>query len=239
MNGLLVRVAVDQSRGGGEWNGPVNSATNDFVYVPIPEQHPTYSGLTTSYSDPSLHAALAGIGARLPIHLCGKNTHLDPDFSHLSYGDSDSRAAQIQNKLKNGDLLVFYSGLRDVSQFGGQLVYALIGLYVIDTMCDSTAIPCAHRHQNAHTRRKPIPNKYQIVVSALPGVSGRLAQCIPIGSYRDRAYRVYQNLLSQWHGLIVKNGYIQRSARLPQFGNAVQFYRWFLNQNIPLVPANN
>ena len=49
--------------------------------------------------------------------------------------------SQIQDKLKSEDLLVFYGSLRDVSKSDGQLVYALIGLYVIDTILVSTAIP--------------------------------------------------------------------------------------------------
>ena len=168
MDGLLVRVAADQSRGGGMWNGPVNSVTNGFVYVPIPEGYPTHSGLSTLYSDPSLHSALAGIGTGLPIHLCGEKTHLDPDFSHLTYGDSDSRAAQIQNKLKSEDLLVFYGSLRDVSKSDGQLVYALIGLYVIDTILVSTAIPRAQWHENAHTRRMGSPISIRLLSVRVP-----------------------------------------------------------------------
>ena len=45
MRGLLVRVAADQSSGGGHWNGPVNSKTGEFVYVAIPESAAVYPGL--------------------------------------------------------------------------------------------------------------------------------------------------------------------------------------------------
>jgi putative DNA base modification enzyme with NMAD domain len=120
------------------------------------------------YSDPSFHSALAGIGTGLPIHLCGEKTHLDPHFSHLTYGDSDSRAAQIQNKLKSEDLLVFYGSLRDVSKSDGQLVYALIGLYVIDTILVSTAIPRAQWHENAHTRRMGSPISIRLLSVRVP-----------------------------------------------------------------------
>jgi hypothetical protein len=239
MNGLLVRVGADQSLGGGRWNGPVNSATNNFVYVPIPEAYSTRSGLNTSYSDPFLHSALAKIGSGLPRHLSGKVTHLDPDFGYLTYGDSDERARQIRKKLESGDILAFYAGLRNLNQPAGQLVYALIGLYVIDAIFDSAVIPTAQWHENAHTRRIPIANKYQIVVRARADVSGRLEKCIPIGNYRNRAYRVYPYLLIQWGGLTVRDGYIHRSARLPEFKNADQFYSWFMNQGICLIRANN
>jgi putative DNA base modification enzyme with NMAD domain len=239
MDGLLVRVAVDQSGNGGGWNGPVNSDTNDFVYVPIREQYCAHPGLNNPYSDALLHEALAKLNSRLPSRFSGTDTHLDPDFGYLTYGDSDSRAHQIRSKLNSGDLFAFYSGLRDLKQPNGQLVYALIGLYVIDAIFVSAAIPSAQWHENAHTRRRPIVGKYQIVVRARPGVSGRLTKCIPIGSYRERAYRVYPHLLSRWGGLSVKNGYIQRSARLPKFNNAIQFYDWFQALNVPLISVNN
>jgi hypothetical protein len=239
MDGLLVRVAVDQSANGGGWNGPIDLATNEFVYVPIPEQYGARPGLNTPYSDPLLRAALAKLSNRLPVRLSGKDTHLDPDFGYLTYGDSDSRAYQIQSKLKSGDLLAFYSGLRDLKQPTGQLLYVLIGLYVIDAILPSSTVPSSAWHENAHTRRIPCPGKHQIVVRARPKVSGRLEKCIPIGNYRERAYRVYPNLLEKWGGLSVKNGYVQRSARLPCFNNAPQFYEWFKNQRVALVSKNN
>jgi putative DNA base modification enzyme with NMAD domain len=239
MDGLLVRVAVDQSANGGGWNGPVDSATDEFVYVPIPEQYCAHPGLNTSYSDPLLHAALKNLSSLLPAWLSGRDTHLDPDFGYLTYGDSDSRAYQIQSKLKSGDLLAFYSGNRDLRQPTGQLLYVLICLYVIDAILPSSAVPNSAWHENAHTRRIPCPGKHQIIVRARPKVSGRLEKSIPIGNYRERAYRVYPNLLEKWGGLSVKNGYIQRSARLPRFNNALQFYEWFKNQRVPLVSKNN
>lgn len=102
MNGLLVRVAADQSFGGGKWNGPVNSATHDFVYVPIPEQYSARLGLNTSYSDPSLHSALAKIGSRLPGHLSGKATHLDPGFGGKDLDDRLIYVARVTGKLVDG-----------------------------------------------------------------------------------------------------------------------------------------
>jgi hypothetical protein len=77
-----------------------------------------------------------------------------------------------------------------------------------------------------------------MIVRARRGVSGRLKRCIPIGEYRDRAYRVRRDLLSAWGGLDVKNGYVQRSARLPEFRDAALFYRWFLAQEPQLVASN-
>jgi hypothetical protein len=37
----------------------------------------------------------------------------------------------------------------------------------------------------------------------------------------------------------VKNGYLQRSARLPEFSQADRLYDWFQAQNVPLLDRNN
>jgi hypothetical protein len=50
---------------------------------------------------------------------------------------------------------------------------------------------------------------------------------------------VRNDILDAWGGLDVNDGYIQRSARLPEFKNAAKFYRWFLAQNPELVARNN
>lgn len=63
-----------------------------------------------------------------------------------------------------------------------------------------------------------------VVVRARRKVSGRLERCIAIGDYRARAYRVWPKLLEAWGGLSVNNGYLQRSARLPEFSQAGRFY---------------
>jgi len=71
------------------------------------------------------------------------------------------------------------------------------------------------------------------------GSSGRLQRCLPIGEYRDRAYRVRRDLLEQWGGLSVKDGYLQRSARLPRFLDAERITGWFASQRPILMQANN
>ena len=236
MRGLLVRVGADQSEGGGYWNGPVDPMTDEFAYVAIPETQRLHARLNKPYS--AVTAALAGLGSSLPFHLANRDMHLDPDFDHLTYGDQGERAKQICSKLAPGDLLVFYAGLQSVARAVG-LVYALIGLYVIEDITSALSVPITRRHQNAHTRRVLPATASDILVRARKGVSGRLERCIPIGDFRSRAYRVWPHLLRTWGGLTVKNGYLQRSARLPEFRNAGKFYDWFTAQKPTLVARNN
>src|SRR4029078_8467632 len=101
-----------------------------------------------------------------------------------------------------------------IHQVRDKLCYALIGLYVVRDVVLARDVPRYLRHRNAHTRKAKI-GKPDVVVRAKPVVSGRWQRCIPIGEWRDRAYRVRKNLLKAWGGMSVKDGYIQRSAVPP------------------------
>ena len=244
MKALLVRVGADLSDGGGNWNAPVDGLTREFAYVAIPEEETPRPGHARPYG---LTTGAVGLfGTSLPPKLVGANMHLDPDFVHLTYGDQGQGAKQTHPKLSRGDLLVFYGGFADVGP-APRLVYALIGLYVIDRIVLATSVPSSDWDLNAHTRRVLPPGADDIVVHAQPRVSGRLERCIPIGSYRSPVhaplkrpcYRVDSPVLAAWGGLSVSDGYIQRSARLPEFVDPHRFYRWFHGQAPTLLQRNN
>lgn len=237
MNVLLVRVGADQSSGGGSWNGPVQAGSREFVYVAIPENRAVHPGMEKPYA--ALRPALAKFGVDLPLHLQMRHMHLDPDFEHLTYGDSGERAKQLRANLRGGDLIVFYAALADTSGAAQQLVYALIGLFVVKDLVRAIEVPPAQRDTNAHSRRILAPDAADVVVRGRSRVSGRFRRCIPIGEYRDRAYRVRRDLLRQWGGLSVKDGYLQRSGRLPRFLDAGRFMRWLEGQGPALIQANN
>ena len=239
MKGLLVRVGADQSEGGGWWNAPADSTTREFAYVPIPESSPIHRGFAKPCS--LIVSTVQRFGVALPDDWAKSNMHLDPDFDYLTYGDIGDpghRGAQIKNKLSCGDLLVFYGSFADVNP-GPRLIYSIIGLYVIDSVIRAVSIPKSDWNENAHTRRVLARDARDIVVRAKPKVSGRLKTYIPIGEYRDRAYRVKRDLLEAWGDLTVNDGYLQRSARLPAFRDATKFYKWFENQHPVLVQSNN
>ncbi len=235
IRGLLIRVGADQTEGGGCWNGPVDSRNWSFAYVPIPETGKIRRGLQKPYS--LIQTALAPFVVSLPTGLHGQTMHLDPDFAQLTYGDQGQRSQQITSKLKTGDILVFYAGLRDAQS--DHLVYAIIGLYVLRKIELAVRVPQARWDQNAHTRRLLPANATDIVITAKRGVSGRLAQCLPIGEFRDRAYRIVKPLLREWGGISSRDGYLQRSARLPELLDAQRFYSWFLRQSPTLSAKNN
>ena len=174
-----MRVGADQSDGGGSWNGPVNSGTGQFASVAIPESSPVRPGLNKPYAN--LGRPLADLATSLPPPQSVRDMHLDPDFEYLTYGDQGERAKQIRAKVGPGDLLVFYAGMRAV-QPSAQLVYALIGLYVVNDIIPALSVPAWRRHENAHTRRVLAAGASDIVVRAhrnLSGRMGRLSEVIP------------------------------------------------------------
>lgn len=236
MNALLCRVGADQSIGGGSWNGPVDTQSGNFVYVSIPETRPVHTGMEKPYS--ALAPVLATFATKLPPHLYTQNMHLDPDFDHLTYGDQGERAKQLRANLSIGDILVFYAGLSDIRN-RAQLVYAIIGVFVVEAFTFAAEASPMTRDTNAHSRRILPAGAHDLVIRARPGVSGRLQHCLPIGEWRDRAYRVRYDLLEEWGGLSVRNGYIQRSARLPRFLKPHHFQKWLNSQNPTLLQANN
>lgn len=231
---LLVRVGIDSSYGG--WNAPVDPDSLEFAYVPIPEedeQKPIRPGYQKSYYP--FEKSCRRFEILFPERLLAKNAHLDPDFEHLTYGDTNQKGAQIR-KLVEDDIIAFYASLKIPKSHLNRLLYAIIGLYVVEKVVSASDVNKEDWDKNAHTRRLFDDTDY--VVFAKRDLSGRLKQCIPIGEWRNRAYRVRKDLLDIWGELSAHNGYIQRSARIPSIGNSLEFYKWFNRQEVPLVQTN-
>ena len=245
MKALLVRIGVDQAYG--RWNAPVD-AEGRFVYVPIPESPGTrfHPGLRRRFGEvlPALRrfcedhdCDLCG-DLRFPQDLLDRSMHLDPDFECLTYGDVGDRRGSGMVDMGEDDLLVFYGGLRPVHECEHKLIYALMGMYVVKEVVPVADVPAERWHENAHVR-KVNRGKTDIVVRAKPGESGRFDRCIPIGEWRNRAYRVRNDLLDAWGGLSVKDGFIQRSAVPPSFNCPARFLKWLGKQGVRLLRRNN
>jgi hypothetical protein len=186
----------------------------------------------------ALAPVLSKFGVTLPVHLRAHHMHLDPDFDHLSYGDQGERANQLRTKLSQGDRIVFYSGMKGVHD-GLRLVYAIIGILVVDDIVLATSVPESAWNSNAHSRRILAEGAQDIIARGHQNLSGRLERCLPIGEWRNRAYRVRLDILEAWGGLRVKDGYLQRSARLPEFVDPARFLEWFESKRPKLIHANN
>jgi hypothetical protein len=175
---------------------------------------------------------------QLPSNLAAANMHLDPDFEHLTYGDSGTRRGKVLADLGSGDVVVFYSGLKPVTASEHRLVYALVGLYRVAASLRVDSIHASQWSENAHTRCIDREGK-DVIIRAKPGSSGRLKKCIPIGVFRDRAYRVERTTLAEWGGLSCRDGYLQRSAVLPTLLDPPRFMQWLERQEPELISSNN
>jgi len=246
MEAILVRIGVDHSYG--HWNAPADPTSRRFLYVPIPEKPDTrfHPGCKRTYRQvlPAVHDfaadhsldAVADLG--WPTELERQPMYLDPDFEHLTYGDVGDRRGSHIREMEHGDLVVFYAGLRSIRPEDHRLIYALVGLYVVDEVVQAADVSKSCWNMNAHTR-KVKRGAADIVVRAIRGRSGRFATFLPIGDYRDRAYRARRDILKQWGDLTVRDGYLQRSARPPRFLQPKRFLAWLKRQDVELLEANN
>ena len=247
MRGLLVRVGIDQTPEYGGWNAPVSAQTRRFIFVPIRDSTYNDAGYIANGERvycKEVTAELARFGAecgdpvhscfRLPPRLRDEPMHVDPDFLNLTYGDDPRRGRRLK-EFKEDDFIAFYSSLRSLQ--GGTLVYALIGLFVLaGSPIRASEIADPQRLCNAHTRWKNVKGG-DIVAFGKTGQSGLFERCIPIGELREGAYRVCKNVLTEWGDLTVKNGWLQRSANLPEFKAPASFRKWLDKQDIRLDRA--
>lgn len=244
MKGVLLRVGIDQTFG--EWNGPVDPDDLEFVYLPIPDDlNSFHSGLEVTYDsfNGDLRAFAkdrqSDIPIVLPSTLIGKGCHLDPDFSELTYGEQPHGRGKKISALEQGDFIAFFASLQPIRPCEHKLIYALIGIFFVDKIVCVKDVATEQWHINAHTRRRTSdPN--DLVVFADPEKSGRFESCILIGSYRNRAYRVREDLLATWNGLDIKDGFIQRSVNPPSFLDPQAFLTWMESQSFGgLLSTNN
>lgn len=241
--GILIRIGIDATAGA--WNCPIDPDTREFVYIPIPEKASTQFqvGMRRPYAEtaPSLtafcNARVVQNGAGvLPGALANRCMHLDPDFEHLTYGDLGSARGKRLRELREDDLIVFYAGLRPC-RGPNTLVYALVGMFLVDHVAPIGDVDPALWCCNAHTR-KLNHGASDVIVWAKPQRSGRFAAAIPFGDYRDSAYRIREDVLEAWGGISAKNGFIQRSGVLPWIGDADACLHWINSQGVKLEQRN-
>ena len=213
MRGLLVRVGIDQTAGG--WNAPADPETGRFIFVPIPDKKYNGSGEYVPDGRRTYREVLdelSGFAAdccqrenkcfQLPKDLLDQPMHLDPDFFELTYGDDERRGRKLKGSkndpgLQKGDFLAFYSGLRSVRD--QSLIYALIGILELDGAAVApNTLQGRGRLCNAHSRWDTCHEADVVAIGRNSGNSGVFERCIPIGSFRRNAYRVYPSLLDEW-----------------------------------------
>jgi hypothetical protein len=252
MRAILIRVGADGTDGGGNWVAPVDPDSGRFVYVPIPESkvafHPGCERRFDEVAEPLMeflaaHSAPARYWQTRMEAKRGEPMHLDPDYEHLTYGDSGDARGRDLRGFQPGDLMVFYSALKSVSP-AADLVYAVVGVYVVDEIVFAPSVEDARRLENAHTRKAVLAPR-DIVVRARPGVSGRCERCIPIGEKRGASnYYLRPDVEAAWGGLVKADGsprkssWLNMSGSMPLLGDPAGFLKWWESQNVALVRRN-
>lgn len=178
---LLIRVGIDSGCGG--TLGPI-FPDGRFEYVPIPENSQYEGPLSLHFHDlPARHGG-GTLEQYVPTRYRGGAAHYDPEFETFTYGDpTRNKRAQLL-RLNEGDLLVFYAGLRAVGFQDSNRLY-FIGYFTVASVqiinaTDSwppTDFP--HLLGNAHFRRNR-PDEGLVVVRGQPGASRLLDQAIAI-----------------------------------------------------------
>ena len=238
--GLLMRVGIDQTYG--NFNAPINPKTLEYFYLPIPQDnHQFNGGMRTSYDDDASHfntwCEKNETNLRFPTHLTGRDCHLDPDFEYSSYGDQETGRGLRVAQLVRGDVIAFFASFKPIRECEHSLIYAIFGVLVVDQVRTVSETSPADHYKNAHTRIVNM-NKDHLIVSGDPLRSGRFTQAIPIGEFRNGAYRVTNSVLSEWGGLGVKDGFIQRSVCPPRFTDTDRFYAWLQSKNPKMTHSN-
>lgn len=108
MNVVLLRIGIDTGSGG--IHGPL-FADGTFEYVPIPDGHAvderTYGNTMGRHG----RRLIDYFPASMRDRMADQPMHVDPEFDTFTYGDPTAPKAGLR-RLRPGDLLVFYCGLR-------------------------------------------------------------------------------------------------------------------------------
>jgi len=246
VKGILLRVGADQTAAGGRWNAPVDPQSWRYAYVPITAGEDQRRHIAPCPTYAVFEEQVASLRVSLPPHLNGTKVHLDPDFDSLTYGEpylaTNGRRAsrgRLIESLREGDFIAFFAGFRPTTQsYQHTLAYCLFAIFFVQRVRQVKELTLQERAVCAHGRRRHAENDF--VVQANPALSGRFHRAIPIGEFRQNAYRVRRDLLAEWGDLTVRDGYIQRSAQPPRFKSPRRFLLWLANQpqSAPLLQNN-
>ena len=184
---LLLRVGIDLGCGGAL--GPI-FPDGTFEYVPIPENPQHVSPRSVYYRD--LPARRGGTLAQyVPRRYREAAAHYDPEFETFTYGDPTRNKRTQLLRLEDGDLLVFYAGLRPIGSRAASRLY-IIGYFTVasaESINPTNPWPPAdasHLLSNAHLRRNR-PDRGLVVVCGPARTSKLLDRAIAISDEAQRA----------------------------------------------------
>ena len=201
---LLLRVGMDLGFGG---LGPL-FPDGTFEYVPIPDDPRLVSERSLFFRD--IPARTGGSVAQfIPERHKGSPAHYDPEFDTFTYGDPSRNKRRQLLRLCEGDMLVFYAGLRPSEESQGSKLYIIGYLTIIQSHAITSLSPWPpHEHQslwgNAHLRRKT-GDEHLVIAQGDPAASRLLVRAVPLSDAK-------QNVLPEMAELLGLSGSVKRAG---------------------------
>lgn len=185
--GLLLRVGIDSGCGGTV--GPIFT-DGTFEYVPIPESSECVSLRSLYFRDlPARHGGT--LSQYVPAKYRDEAAHYDPEFDTFTYGDPTRNKRTQLLRLNDGDILVFYAGLRPVESRAAIRLY-IIGYFTVasvERINHNNSWPpknISHLLGNAHLRRNR-PDDDLVIVRGHTRASKLLERAIAISDNTQNA----------------------------------------------------
>jgi len=214
MKALLLRVGIDKGSGG--TYGPIFD-DGSFEFVPIPE---TYRSCTAATYGERIGRKGKPLSTYLPPALRHVPMHDDPEFETRSYGDASAKRRYLLG-LSEGDVLVFYAGLKPFGHDNEDYPEALyfIGYFTVGHLIDfnwlSASERAAYRQRypyNAHVKRG---YAFENLVIVLGSANSKLLDHARLISQKqpDASGRPTHALSSEMEELLGISGFIQRNTR--------------------------
>ena len=139
--------------------------------------------------------------------------------------------------MAEGDVLVFYGGLRPVHPCEHRLIYALLGLYVVEEVVPAVRVPATRWHENAHVR-KTARRQTDIVVCASRTFQAGLTAAFR--SENGETAPIESAMAFAPMGRVVGKGWIHPTHAVPPtFIRPTRFLDWLESQQVRRIPRNN
>jgi hypothetical protein len=108
MNVVLLRVGIDTECGG--IHSPL-LPNDEFEFIPIPDSRSLDERTYGNAKGRTGRKLIEYFPEKMQEKMCIQSMHVDPEFKTFTYGDPTPPKRNL-SRLKHGDLLVFYSGMK-------------------------------------------------------------------------------------------------------------------------------
>ena len=225
MRVVLLRVGTDSGCRPVNANGPI-FPDGRFEYVPLPDIRSLHEKRTYGNTFGRMERPLADYFPERRKSIAGVAIHFDPEFDTFTYG-TPTRMQRSLASLEAGDYLLFYGGLRQVTDDGGPIPRTPHALYLFGYFRVDHAVRAREYHRdellptfgaNFHVRHPDIfVHDHEELVLVKGGPESRLLErAVPISdrrpNRRGRATFVLSEPMAEIFGPLSGGGFIERCS---------------------------